>query len=492
MEKIQPDPYRLRLVETAFRAGAPSDQLMAFRKSDYAPLPWQWHFHAAARKADKLNGPVKIGVGGARGPGKSHSVFAQITIDDCQRIPELKGLFLRQTGTAARESFEDLIMKVLLGHIEHTYNRSTNVLQFPNGSRMRLGGFKDNRDIDKYIGIEYDFIAIEELNQLTEEKVNKLLGSMRTSKQNWRPRLYASFNPGGLGHEFVKQMFVIPYREQKQSQTVFIPSTYKQNPYLNVEYIDYLENLSGDLGRAWREGDFDLFEGQYFSEWRHDIHVCPAYALPIMWKKFRTIDFGRTAPFVCYWAAVDTEKHVWVYREYYATGKDARENAAAVVALSAEDPENPDTGNVYELNPIDRSVFAQVGQDQTIAELLQRAGLAPLHPAGGNQAMSRVAGWTLFHDYLRWEQYHPSKIHFFPNCVNAIRTIPGLVYDEKHPEDLDTNGEDHAADAIRYLLVSLHEQKSAMPKSDTEKRIEKLQREMSPQYNPNNFYGDDQ
>src|SRR3990167_8488663 len=201
----------MKCLATAKEAGVPKDQANIFITSGYIPLPWQWEFHAAAREADKENGPVDIGVGGARGPGKSHAVLAQAGFDDCQRIPNLKGLFLRQTGMAAKESFDDLIQKVLAGRIK--YERTISTLKFPNGSRIVLGGFKTASDIDKYIGIEYDFIIVEELNQLTGDKYLKLRGSLRTSKPDWRPRMYTSFNPGGIGHDHVKSRYILPFRE---------------------------------------------------------------------------------------------------------------------------------------------------------------------------------------------------------------------------------------------------------------------------------------
>ena len=289
----------MKCLTTAKEAGAPRDQTDRFITSGYIPLPWQWEFHAAARMADDANGPVDIGVGGARGPGKSHAVLAQASFDDCQRIPGLKGLFLRQTGVAAKESFDDLIEKVIKGRI--VYERTTNVLKFPNSSRIVLGGFKTASDIDKYIGIEYDFIIVEELNQLTGDKYLKLRGSLRTSKPDWRPRMYTSFNPGGIGHDHVKSRYILPFREGTETETRFIGSTYRSNPYLNKEYIQFLESLIGDLGKAWREGEWDIFAGQFFKTFRWDLHVISRY-YPDIEKGFLlgSMDWGRVDNFAFY------------------------------------------------------------------------------------------------------------------------------------------------------------------------------------------------
>ncbi len=238
--------------EAAKSVGVPKDQARQFTSHGYFPLPWQWEFHATARLADNPDGPVDIGAGGARGPGKSHACLSQAALDDCQRIPGLKGLFLRQTGIAAQESFDDLVDKVVKGRVQ--YKKTGSMLSFPNGSKILLGGFQYESDIDKYVGIEYDFIIVEELNQITEDKYTKLRGSLRTSKMNWRPRMYTSFNPGGIGHKFVKERYVIPHMKDEQKETRFIASTYKDNPYLNKEYIDYLDSIKGTLGRFTRSG----------------------------------------------------------------------------------------------------------------------------------------------------------------------------------------------------------------------------------------------
>src|SRR3990167_6142999 len=212
-----------KCLKIAKESGVGQDQAKQLLERGYVPLPWQWRFHAAAREADFDNGPTDIGLGGARGPGKSHAVLSQAGLDDCQRVDNLKCLFLRQTGGAAKESFDDLVDKVIVGHVP--YRRTGFLLEFANGSRILLGGFKDANDIDKYIGIEYDLMIVEELDQLTEDKYTKLRGSLRTSKPNWRPRIYTSFNPGGIGHAFVKQRYIIPYRKRNEKETRFIGST---------------------------------------------------------------------------------------------------------------------------------------------------------------------------------------------------------------------------------------------------------------------------
>lgn len=475
----------LKCVITAREAGCPKDQTGRLIQAKYIPMPWQWLFHSAAREADKDDGPIDIGVGGARGPGKSHAVLSQAALDDCQRIERLKVLFLRQTAKASKESFDDLIDKVILGHVP--FERTNQVLRFPNGSRIILGGFENENDIDKYIGIEYDLIIVEELNQLSEEKYTKLRGSLRTSKPNWRPRMYTSFNPGGLGHQFVKDRYVEPFRAGNQQKTRFIPSTYKENPHLNKEYVDYLEELGGDLGKAWREGDFDLFAGQFFSEWRHDKHVVKPFAIPEHWIKLRSIDpSGRAGITSCHWYALSNDGDVICYREYYRTGKDHDEHAKEIALLS--DGEN------YPYTCIDGAAFAKLGLPETVAEVYERHGVSGLVPSMKN----RIMGWNAVHSYLRWEEKDKyglpvaPKIRFFTTCPHMIRNIPAAIHNEegKDPQDVKSffrkimieqngvvvEGNEHqdCLDELRYMLQTLREQKAPKALTVVEKRIAEI------------------
>lgn len=469
-----------RCVDAGLKAGAPRDQIERFMDdAGYVPYPWQWQFHAAAREADQEGGPVDIGVGGARGPGKSHAVLSQVALDDCQRVDGLKCLFLRQTGLSAQESFDDLINKTVRGRTE--YYKTKTSLRFPNGSRVILGGFESDSDIDKYIGIEYDVIIVEELTQLTQEKYDKLRGSLRTSKPNWRPRMYTSFNPGGVGHVWVRERYVLPWRAGKQAATRFIPSTYRSNPALNTGYTEYLESLGGNLGKAWREGEWDSFAGQYFDEWVYDKHVVAPFKIPLTWKRFRSIDpSGRNGITSCHWYALDGDGQVWVYREYYygvgvplpdgskvTVGRDYDEHAKEIKKLS-EDKDG--VSEEYAWTTIDTAAFAKAGFSETAAEIYERHGVIGLIAS----AKERVVGWNAVHYYLRFTLSTPPKLRIFSTCANMIRTIPLLQHDERVPEDVDSRGEDHAADELRYILRTFREQKSHRPLSMVERRMAEL------------------
>ena len=393
-------------------------------------------------------------MGGARGGGKSHSIFAQAALDDAQRVPKLKILFIRKTAISAKESFGDLIERIISQKV--AYAISNNVITFANDSRILLGGFHSEDDIEKYIGVEYDIIVIEELNQLTEEKYEKLKGSLRTSKPNWRPRLYVSFNPGGVGHNFVKSRFVLPARMHAETTTRFISATYLDNMYLNPEYTEYLLSLQGDLGRAWREGDFDLFAGQFFKEFSANIHVCAPFTIPEDWSRFFAFDYGLNHPLSLGWYATSPDKVVYRYRELHGSGMSYTQAAEEFVALT-----EPKENLLYGV--CDPSMWAKKGENDDLlsgAEIFsKRVGdLTGKQPRLIKADNARVIGWGIVREYLRPymgpRDVVTANFQIFSTGVNMIKTLPEQVHSERVPEDMEKQDGDDCADELRYALMS--------------------------------------
>lgn len=442
---------------TAKQAGCPRDQVETFMGRGYIPYPWQWKFHAAAREADKPDGPTQIGLGGARGPGKSFCVMSQVMLDDCQRVENLKVLFLRQTSKAASESFDDLIFKTVTGKIPFSKTRDTIV--FNNRSRVLLGGFKDARDIDKYVGIEYDLIVIEELNQITQEKYTMLRGSLRTSKENWRPRIYASFNPGNIGHQHVKSLFVEPHKLGTETDTRFIPSNYRQNPNINREYIDYLESLQGILGKAWREGDFDYAAGQAFNELSEEIHIIDPVELPPGTEYFMGFDPGYYHPFYIVAFAIVPDGTTYVVA--YDTG---REMSSFEQAQKIKDIKENLKAKSIELHVgHDAWSVGRTGGKSLVEELMDDGITAANGYMLAKAITDRSNGVQTIHRYLDPRNYKDNKprLFFFRNTAPVYDVLTQMQVKPNDPFDVlkvDANdmgeGGDDAYDAFRYGLMS--------------------------------------
>src|SRR5512136_1410801 len=206
-----------RCLSAGRAAGCPEDQVRNLIAARAYLQPRQLAASAAARLCDQADGPTAIGYGGARGGGKSHWLLAQLGADDCQRVPGLKCLLLRKVGKANLEHFEDLRRK-LFNRLPHEFSAFRGILTFGNGSRIIAGHFQNERDIDAYLGLEYDAIGIEEATTLTARKYQDITTCCRSSKvlsdgQHWRPRIYSTTNPGGIGHAWYKKLFIQPYLE---------------------------------------------------------------------------------------------------------------------------------------------------------------------------------------------------------------------------------------------------------------------------------------
>jgi phage terminase large subunit len=324
--------------------------------------------------------------------------------------------------------------------------------------RQYGGGIISLRNLDdpsKYASSEYAAIAIDELTKNTEEVFSQLRSIIRWPKID-RTKFLAATNPGGIGHHWVRRMWIdreFPETEPEPDQFRFVQAFAKDNPHLSPDYIHSLQGLPPALRLAYLEGSWDLFEGQFFDEWRDHVHVIQPFEIPTGWKRFRAIDHGRRAPTACMWGAVDFDGRVHWYREYYKAGVDADVNARAIASLSE--------GENYWFTVMDSACFSKTGAGETISEIYERSGVRA-YPS----PKDRIAGWNLFHKFLRHGSPGEPMMVFFDTCRNAIRTIPTLVYDKNRQEDLDSSGDDHVADAVAYALAFMHEGKSAKLESD--------------------------
>ena len=414
-------------------------------------------FHAACRAADDENGPSQIGFGGARGPGKSHAAFAQIALDDCQREPGLKVLYIRKVAKNAREQFEDLRRQVLRA-CPHDYRSQAGTITFPNDSRILIGHFKNESDVDQYLGLEYDLIVIEEATTLTLSKYKALRDSNRTSKRGWRPRIHATTNPGNVGHSWFKERYIKPARDGEETDTRFVFATIDDNRFVDVGYKAKLEENTGWKLKAYRYGDWDIAAGQYFSPWARDLHVVEPFEIPAHWPIWAGFDYGFTHPTaVVFFTEHDGE--VYAIGEHVAAKALPATHAEAIKAMLARWRRHPRQIAFF----AGADAFAQKGdaEGRTIAQQYAEQEIR-LEPA----AMDRVGGWS---ECLRLlgdrERGIASRFGAFRSCVKLIETIPSLQHDPNRPEDVlkmdvdeDGQGGDDAADAWRYGLLTKRRQ----------------------------------
>lgn len=445
-----------RLVAELKERGLAFDAMMRFRKYGYAPQPKQVDFHVAARECDLPNGPTQVGFGGARGPGKSHGLFAQVALDDCQRFDNLKVLYLRKVAKNAREQFEDL-RRVVLRFCPHEYKSQQGIIYFPNESRILIGHFKNESDIDSYLGLEYDIIVIEEATTLTISKYKTLRDSNRTSKRGFRPRIYCSTNPGGVGHSWFKERFIQPARAGKETETRFIFATVDDNVFLDKDYTKKLEDNTGWKLKAYRYGDWDIAAGQFFTTWNHNRHVVGVIkAIPgaTFWC---SLDHGFNH-YTAVYLFMRYDGVTYVLDEYCARKTLVNQNAEGIKGMLARNGLAVHSLSTFVAGA---DCFATRGivDTNTIADEYAKHGI---NLTCAN--IDRVSGASRLLQMLGDEREEGSiepTIFFSNRCHRAIECIPIMEHDPKRPEDVlkvdmddEGNGGDDPYDGIRYGIMT--------------------------------------
>lgn len=391
-----------------------------------------------------------IAYGGARGGGKSHAARTKAVLL-ALHYPGIQILLLRRTLPELREN-HTIPLQMMLDGIA-AYRERTKEFLFPSGSRILLGYCRAERDVLQYQGQAYDVIFMEEATQFTEFQFQALTESNRSSgmcRKAFSPRMYFTCNPGGVGHGWVKRLFIekrYEKREQAEDYT-FIPAKVYDNFWLmehDPDYVRTLENLPEGRRKAMLEGNWDLFDGQYFDEFSREIHVVKPFELPQSWKRYRTLDYGLDM-LACYWIAVNAQGRAYIYKELYQSGLIVSDAARLICDYTNESIymtlAPPDLWNKH--SDTGRSTAEIFGDN---AVLLSRAD------------NSRIQGWYDLKEWLKPYEDEQGRLTanllIFDNCVNLMRTLPALQYDPRNPND--TAGEPHelthAPDAIRYFVA---------------------------------------
>src|SRR5512136_1462826 len=474
-------------LEQALAAGCPEEQMRNFLGAKVYLQPRQLVASAAARACDAPGGPTAVGYGGARGGGKSHWLLAQMGADDCQRVPGLKCLLLRKVGKANMEHFEDLRRRLFVG-LRHEFSAYRGVLTFGNGSRIIAGHFQAEKDIDAYLGLEYDVIGIEEATTLSSRKHQDISTCCRTSKPNWRPRIYSTTNPGGVGHAWYREKFIVPYQRREERESRFVPARVGDNAFNNPEYRKVLEALGGWQKKAWLEGDWDLAAGQFFTGFRREVHVVEDFDDTRAVEWFAALDYGFTHYTVCLLGCTDGDGNVFVVDEHAERLWLPQRHAEAIKAMLARHQVRAAFGvrerearervgwaarggwliqdfgqtRPLELGDLSRfvagaDVFSRQSDGTTIAGQYADQGI---ELRGANT--DRVNGWAeVLQGFGDPEAGVAPRLFIHRRCARLIETLPALQHDPNRPEDVlnvdadeDGIGGDDAADCLRYLVAT--------------------------------------
>lgn len=464
----QQEQKQIELIEgfgrMAIKAGCCMEQVQNFLKAGVILQQKQLEIAAKCRECDKPDGPKAILAGGGRGSSKSHAIFAQIFCDDCQRIAGLKCLFIRKVGQANKEQVGDFVKKILFG-LPHKYREATpSKVEFPNGSFVIIGNFKDEKDIDKYLGLEYDLIYIMESNQLTQTKKVNILSCLRTNKTNWRPRCYQDTNPGGIDHVANKRLFVDPWTAGKETETRYIHSTIDDNSFVNAEYKAYLEKLVGWQRAAWLDGSWEFMAGAFFSNFYPDVHVYPNKETDLNIRActrwFAGLDYGFSHPNAFVLGCEDENGNIFTLAEYTQASTLIEEHAANIRDLCSMHGIDVDE---LEFIAAGKDCFRVDKDGSTVATEYQQRGinLTPCH-------IDRINAWAKVAEFFGDVQHQIRPRAFVhKNCEGLIFQIQAAQSDPKKPNDilkmnfnpsLDPDGDaygkgDDILEAYRNMIV---------------------------------------
>lgn len=408
--------------------------------------------------------------GGAAGGGKTAAIVAE-AITRCLKHRRYAAYLFRRTHEDTKKTLKREIDKqcrayMAAGHMEYKgqdkgyYFRDTE-------SWIYLCYYDHEDDFNHYQGSEIHMLGIDELTQFYESWYDNLVGRVRSDDPTVPLTVVTAGNPGGVGHGWVKTRFidaaqpeqlitdVRPYvrrdgtTEYVETTRIFIPALLEDHPSESFRQ-SYLRSLltMGDPKKreAYLYGNWDLFAGQAFNEWRSRLHVVNPFPIPDHWPRWMGYDYGRGTFAAAVWLTRNPEtQRIYIYREYYETGKGPRIQAQEMRQLETRS----DNINVRLADPSIWKHVANADDGKTIAERFQEEKLF-FQPANND----RLQGVTAWHEALDLAADGLPRLQVFSNCVHTIRTLPSLVVDDKRPEDVDTTGEDHLYDAGRYAIVN--------------------------------------
>lgn len=436
--------------------------------------------------------------GGAVGGGKSYLIRVASIVYSLE-IPGLITYLFRRTFKEVLanhihtpggylEMLDDLIRS---GDV--IYSKTDNAFTFYNGSRIQLAHCQHEDDVYNYQGAQIGFLIIDESTHFTPLMIKFLrtrvrLGSLQVPTK-WKPmfpRILYCTNPGGIGHHYFKSGFVdvakqtiikAPVDDGSMLRT-YIPAKLTDNKVLMETDPDYADRVKGlgdpNLAQAMLDGDWDILASGGFSDiWRGAKHVVKPFRVPASWRIDRGYDYGSSAPAANIWFAnsngedfIDADGiqrnvpkgSIFIIQECYLAnsqfeGLRLTAGAQAKKIAAIEDEEY--WGGRVRPGPADNAIFSAEPGKPSIADDMGDHDITYIR--SDKSPGSRVTGTQLMRGYLEATaqgSLEKPHLYVFNVCYNTIRTIPNLENDKNNPEDIDSKGEDHIWDVIRYKLLN--------------------------------------
>ena len=367
-----------------------------------------------------------------------------------------------------RETYDDLEANIIREWKEkvpkelYTYHESKHIVSLMNGTKVKFRYIRSLADAEGYQGRSMDWVGVDELTKHEEKSIQILLSCLRSPK-GFKPTFRGTCNPGGIGHTWVKEKYIDATDYGKKtivdkvtgSKIQFIPAKVYDNEVLmknDPNYARRLENLPEKERKAFLDGDWDLFDGQYFEEFNRAIHVVEPFVIPEHWTKYRSIDYGLDKTAVI-WYAVDQESNVYAYKELHESDLIISKASERIKEVNGKDKirmtySPPDLGARQKVDGV------------TVKETFRKNGIVL-----SDVSNKRVMGWLAVKEALKvydvknihtGEVEKTSKLKIFSNCKTLIKHISEIQRDESDPNDCATQPHEitHICDALRYYCVT--------------------------------------
>ena len=422
----------------------------------YKPFPKQNLFHGSNAKYRLF--------GGVAGPGKSKALLMEAVMQALAH-PGVNTLLLRRTFPELEQSLLLYFRRDVPRNLYESFNESKHVVTWKNGSTTRFGYCQNENDVYQYQGAEFLFIGIDELTLFTLRQWQFLTSRNRCPVPGTFPCMAGATNPGNIGHSWVKSLWIDRQpasgmenpEEYDPRDYDFIPARVHDNPIYAADenYLKTLAALPSHLRRAFLDGDWDVFAGQYFDRFDVSRHVMRAEQIDWKpwWPRWISIDWGFEHPAACYWHASTPggdqpapHRTVVTYREYVTHRTAPRDLAHEIVERSRISDAAREKIDAIYLSP---DAFARRTDEASIADQMGDVFAAAGFPRPVPADNDRIGGWMLMYQMLDAEEWLLTD-----NCIELIRTIPTLVRDMARIEDVEKMDGDDPADAARYGLKS--------------------------------------
>lgn len=434
---------------------------------NYTPNAKQALFHGC--------GSHEVLYGGAKRGGKSHALVMEALVYGLEHKGALIYLF--------RETFDELeanlIMKFKMYAPKqiYSYAETKHIATLYNGSMIYFRFISSDADADTYQGRDMDWVGVDELTRHTERTI-KILLSCLNSPKGFPTYFRATSNPGGIGHTWVKKRYITSTQYGKKQTTIalkrrdgsiyyhtisFIPANVYDNDVVmenDPEYASRLEDLPEIEKQMFLHGNWDIFAGQYFSEFEYEVHTCEPFEIPSWWQRFISLDYGLdcTAPL---WWAVDGQGRCYIYKEMAVSDLIYSQAVESILELNTvEKIENNEVVKYqekYEYIVASPDLWARTHDTgETGFEIMSRLGLRGIIPA----INSRIMGWRTLKQYLTpftdENENKRAKLTIFRNCPKLIENLTQLQHDDKNYDDVSSKNHDisHLPESLRYGIMS--------------------------------------